>query len=68
MSNDADKCRHCDSMNLVLSKWIYKDHTTNDNLYHYKAKCGDCKKSYHLPRNQYVFDKVKNLNWSYSKR
>ena len=64
----VDNCRHCNSINLILNKWIYTNHSNGNNEYHYKAKCKDCKKQYHLPRNKYVFEKVKNLDWQYSKK
>lgn len=60
------KCRNCDSDNLEFSKWI----TWGENAgksYHYRCKCLDCKKSYHVERNKEVFEEVKNLSWRVSK-
>ena len=34
---------------------------------HYKRKCRKCKRSHFIPRNKQNYEKVKNINWTYSK-
>lgn len=59
-------CRNCGSDSLWYSKhinWGPKAGT----VYHYKIHCNGCQKSYHVERNWYVFEKVKEVPWNKSK-
>ena len=59
-------CRHCLSNNVDYTKtmgWGAK----MGKVYHYKLICNTCGKKYFVKRNNYVFNKVKNKSWHYSK-
>lgn len=60
-----EKCRHCNSSNLEYSKTVGQGKKVTQ--FHYKIRCLDCKKNYHVPRTRFIFEKVKDLPWILSK-
>lgn len=59
-------CRKCGSDNLGYEKIIGYGEKMGI-VYHYKVRCNDCRTSYHVQRNNYVFEKVKDKPWTKSK-
>lgn len=59
-------CRKCGSDNLIYEKIIGYGEITGI-VYHYKVRCKNCRTSYHVKRNNYVFERVKDKPWIKSK-
>ena len=59
-------CRFCDSNKVKYTKhigWGEKEKI----VYHYKAHCKDCKKTWYVKRTKEVFEKVEKKSWIKSK-
>jgi len=61
-SDKEMRCRKCNSDSMDYTKHINYGPKMG-NVYHFKAHCLACGKSYHVSRTSQVFDKVKDKNW-----
>ena len=64
-SQENSTCRYCDSKNLDYSKYFYWGKRAK--TYHYGIRCLDCKNVYKVERNKFVYERVKDKSWIYSK-
>ncbi len=67
MPNKEAECRKCFQNTLNFSKTIGYGNKMGV-VYHYKAKCKNCKTSYMVKRTKFVFEKVKSLAWRKTKQ
>lgn len=61
------ECRKCKSRNLKFAKLVHEG-PKQGKSYHYRAWCQDCGFGYHVERCKEVFDKVRDIPWSYKKQ
>lgn len=66
MDLDYIRCRHCKSQNIEYYKYMAFGPKAG-NQYHYRLKCKKCGKSYSLKKTKFVYEKVKDQPWVYSK-
>ena len=59
-------CRCCGSYDLTFTKHIGYG-SKMGIVYHYKANCNSCEKTYHVKRSTKILDKVKDELWVKSK-
>ena len=58
-------CKFCGSFELSFQKWVFVER--KHKVFHYKAVCNSCKKTYFVKRSKKVYQIVKNQNWCYPK-
>ena len=61
---NCSSCRYCNSENLDYVKFL---HWGKIKTFHYGIKCKDCKRRYKVERNKFIYEKVKDKPWIYSK-
>lgn len=59
-------CRYCGYSGVVYSK-IIGFGKKQGKVYHYKLTCYNCDKSYKVKRTAFVYKKVKDKAWEFSK-
>ena len=58
-------CKYCNTKNLEYFKRVHQG--KKQTQFHYLCKCLDCKKTPYVPRTKFVYEKVKDKQWTYKK-
>jgi len=63
---NLERCRHCSGERIEFTKHIGYGKSLGV-VYHYKAYCLDCGKTYYVKRCRKVYEKVAKKDWIKSK-